>query len=992
MLRAAIVALLVLLCTSPARADDETAARNAIDALFAGTIGDPAADVTAFRNAMQRFECVESAETRVIATTTAGDTTTVDLVVSASDFPSRWRVTLHRGRVVRIDSAERDLATAMAFADPPMQDQLLHDCGELVSPELVHQLVDLGVAVGSKGRFADEERLARTALSLADELRDPRSHARALWLLGRARDTLFDYDEALVLYEQSRALAEANGDRDTTARALIGLGFTYVNRYEFDKAHEPLNRGLDIALSVGDYFIADNACLAMAITHYYSGEYVAALRDYDRTLDYAQRAGDRVVVAAATANSALVFEEMNNYEVAVERLREAIAVYHSIGHKRGEMRNLRNLADAEAAASHLSAATHHLDQIEAYLAKEPNNRLAAFVAATRVTIANLRHDVSAADRAAKRALELAKNTDDHHLVTSLTDSLSGIRFRQKRYREAAEFAEQAIELSEKDPLFYPSAKINAARAYEKLGRHDEEARALHAAIDAIESQLANVPGTEDEQQTFYRDKSGPYYQMFRLLVSQRRPEEAIAWVERSRTRSLIEYLGRNRVSADRGMLSAEERKEEATRQQEIVALNRNLRELYGQAKPDAAAIAHVDEEAQRKRFALQDYEARLYSRHPSLALARGAIPRPSLAEVQKLIPPDGAILQYIADADETWLVVIRRHGAPYITKIVIDEAKLERRVTSFVQRIAQRDLGSRGRARTMYDLLLKPVEPVLRTTKSLCIIPDGSLWHVPFQALIDQKGQYLAEQKTIFYTPSLSLLAWYARNPPAPSSSKAGVLVLANPQLTEGTVKMARAVQRGENLGPLPDAEAEARHIKALYGRNATVLVGGEATESFVKRNAGRYRMIHLATHAVFDDTSPLHSYLVLAAGKSAAEDGLLEAREIMNLDLATDLVVLSSCETGRGQVRGGDGLVGMSWALLVAGCPTAVVSQWKVGSAATEKLMTEFHRHLSRVPPNARRAAAAHALRDAERTLLRLPEFRYPYDWSAFVVIGNGW
>jgi CHAT domain-containing protein len=440
------------------------------------------------------------------------------------------------------------------------------------------------------------------------------------------------------------------------------------------------------------------------------------------------------------------------------------------------------------------------------------------------------------------------------------------------------------------------------------------------------------------------------------------------------------------------MLSAEEHKEEATRQQELVALNRNLRELYGQTKPDAAAIARIDEEAQRKRFALQDYEARLFSRHPSLALARGAIPRPSLAEIQKLIPPDGAILQYVADTEETWLVVIRRKGAPYITKIVINDSKLERRVTSFVDRIAHRDLGSRARSRTMYELLLKPVESVLRTTKSLCIIPDGSLWHVPFQALIDHKGQYLAEQKTIFYTPSLSLLAWYARNPPVPSPSKAGILVLANPQLTDRTVKIARAVQRGENLGPLPDAEEEARHIKALYGRDATVLVGGEATESFVKRNAGRYRIIHLATHAVFDDTSPLHSHLVLAAGKSAAEDGLLEAREIMNLDLATDLVVLSSCETGRGQVRGGDGLVGMSWALLVAGCPTAVVSQWKVGSAATEKLMTEFHRHLSRVPPNARRAAAARALRDADRTLMRLPEFRYPYDWSAFVVIGNGW
>jgi len=118
----------------------------------------------------------------------------------------------------------------------------------------------------------------------------------------------------------------------------------------------------------------------------------------------------------------------------------------------------------------------------------------------------------------------------------------------------------------------------------------------------------------------------------------------------------------------------------------------------------------------------------------------------------------------------------------------------------------------------------------------------------------------------------------------------------------------------------------------------------------------------------------------------------LLEAREIMNLDLTSDLVILSSCETGRGEVRAGEGLIGMSWALLMAGCPTAVVSQWKVGSASTATLMTELHRRLSRVAPANRRRIAASALRAACLAVMRIPQYRNPYDWSAFVVVGNGW
>jgi CHAT domain-containing protein len=203
---------------------------------------------------------------------------------------------------------------------------------------------------------------------------------------------------------------------------------------------------------------------------------------------------------------------------------------------------------------------------------------------------------------------------------------------------------------------------------------------------------------------------------------------------------------------------------------------------------------------------------------------------------------------------------------------------------------------------------------------------------------------------------------------------------------------MAHAIQRDENLAPLPEAEEEARQIEAMYGGDARVVTGTEATEEFLKHNAARYRIIHLATHATFNDTSTLHSHLVLGAGRDSTEDGLLEAHEIMNLDFAPDLVILSSCETGRGEFRGGDGLVGMSWALLVAGCPTAVVSQWKVGSASTAKLMTEFHRRLSRVPWNDRRRAAARALREAHLAVMHMPQYRYPYDWSAFIVVGNGW
>src|SRR4029453_8043808 len=99
-------------------------------------------------------------------------------------------------------------------------------------------------------------------------------------------------------------------------------------------------------------------------------------------------------------------------------------------------------------------------------------------------------------------------------------------------------------------------------------------------------------------------------------------------------------------------------------------------------------------------------------------------------------------------------------------------------------------------------------------------------------------------------------------------------------------------------------------------------------------------------THGILNNSAPLYSNLVLTRG-AAREDGLLEAWELMQLELKADLAVLSACETARGRYGAGEGMIGLTWALFVAGVPSTVVSQWKVEAASTRDLMLNFHRQL---------------------------------------------
>jgi CHAT domain-containing protein len=136
-----------------------------------------------------------------------------------------------------------------------------------------------------------------------------------------------------------------------------------------------------------------------------------------------------------------------------------------------------------------------------------------------------------------------------------------------------------------------------------------------------------------------------------------------------------------------------------------------------------------------------------------------------------------------------------------------------------------------------------------------------------------------------------------------------------------------------------------------------------------------------------------LFSYLQLAKDSSGAEDGMLEAREILDLNLKADLAVLSACETGRGEFVSGEGVLGMSWAVLTAGTPTVVVSQWKVDSASTSQLMVAFHRTIA--PAAARPgpiAGKAEALRKAQMELIRIPKYQHPFYWAGFEMLGDGY
>lgn len=872
----------------------------------------------------------------------------------------------------------------------------------LVTPALNAVLIPLAATFEYAGQYEQAARLMLISRQIAVLLQDKKTELFALRGLGQLYYMQDEFPRALESLDEGLRLAESLGDRSEVA--VLFNSRSAVNRAlgNHDQSLTDSEQALKLAVEAGDKAEAMRTQTEAGETYYLLGNYLLALNNLQASRKYYEEKNDKRRLQAVLNAIGNVYGSQGDYTQAAELYQASLKLEDEV--RAGVGVTFNNIGVLQYLQGNYASAAEAF-QKSLSQAEEAKDRQAVALSLNNLGITHLarRDPVKALDYS-RRSLAIAERIGDKERVSEALNNIARALQESGSNRQALEAAGRAVAVAKqtKIPERVWEAYTTVGKVSASLKRYEPARQALEKAIEAVEGAREQVAGGERARQLYLEGKIAPYNAMTELLIGENKLVEALGYAERTKARVLLDVLQNDRTRVTKSMTG---RELELERSLESEVRKLNSLSLHEEAKPqpNPRTVADLGTRLRQARLDYESFQTELYAKHPELKTWRGRFSHMTLEQAAALIPdPAYAILEYVVTDKKVYLFVLtKRLGGEgdkldlRVYPLNITAKALAEKVRDFRTRVAERRIDYGDAGNTLYDLLIQPAVGQLAGKATLCIIPDGVLWELPFQALQDDT-RFLIEEKAVFYTPSLGVLREMKGHQRAEKqgegASAPNLLAFANPSLGDAAAQRAALNQRGKKLTPLPEAESEARQLAGLYGtRQSTVYVGGDAREERAKSEAGNFRVLHFATHGFLDDANPMYSYLVLAQGAGGQEDGILEAREIIEMDLRADLTVLSACDTALGRFGAGEGVIGLTWALFVAGSPTTLASQWAVESAGTSRLMVEFHHNwLEANRESASVPAMAAALRKAELALLSDQKFRHPYYWAGFALIGD--
>lgn len=756
------------------------------------------------------------------------------------------------------------------------------------------------------------------------------------------------------------------------------------------------------------------ALLSSGLIYEQLGEIQNALDVYTQSLEIWQDIGNRQYEGSSVNNLGIIYNDLGEYDKAISNYNQAIKIQTAIGNRPSIGIYLNNLAYAYMRLENYTEADNYFRQSLVIKKDDETNRGQRSVAVTLNNIGtnlSLKGDYQNGINYLQQSLDLRRKIEDKWGIANSLLNLGKVQSENSQSTESRKNIEEAnirsIELG--DRRMEAESFYLLAISEKGLGNLDKAISNVGKGLEIVEVIRGELIGSEVRYAYFSTVQN--YYELYiDLLISnfektkdKTHIAKALEISERSRSRSLIELLRQANVNFKQGIDS--ELLEKFQTSQSLLNDKYNARQRLLSETPTAEQVAKINDEIKVLTVQTESLRLELRKNNPKFAdLTEGKTV--SAIEINNLLDEKTVLLEYKLGEKRSFLWLVTNNSIEVF--VLPSRRQIENKVNVFYNLIvADKPNELSLVAKTSNDLsniLFGQIKSKI-AEKRLAIVAEGTLQYLPFSALKspNSDGKNLVEDNEIVILPSASVLDQIRKNSAETKQFNKTIAIFADPVFDEKDARIKRT-----NLPPDKQNQPLVRNLKfkqklprLIASRQEALNISNFANKDKINlrtdfdaniqnvsdKNLADFRILHFATHGFLDTAKPAESGLIFSIFDESGreQNGFLNLDSIYNLNISSELVVLSACQTALGKDIRGEGLIGLSRGFLYAGSKRIVASLWKVDDSATAEFMKLFYRnHLEK------NMSAAAALRQAKLEMMKIPRYKSPFFRSAFTLLGD--
>ncbi len=845
-------------------------------------------------------------------------------------------------------------------------------------------------------RLKDKNNTSNLAISL---------NIISLYNTGKLQRQANSLQLSLASYEQAVSLSRQINNPSFLCKCMRQMSLVYWDLKLYQKYYGLCIEALEIAKSANNG--RELSYLLNNIGNYFwkVDNYSKALKYYEESLPLALSSNNMTLYSYCLNNIGVVYIDIGNFDKALDYCLRALNNDKSAGDKGAIVIDLINIGVIYRRRALVSYSKDEFNNAIRYLldclllAEQIGDKSNSLIALNNLgTIYSDLNDFVLARSYFNKALYYADMLGDKENRSMVINNLGIIELNMGNFMASTEYFQKAIDIAQQvgTGQVLWEAYFELGNSYAKQKRHIEAFNAYKASIAIIENIRSGIVSEEYKASFMGSDKRlDAYYNVINLLLlmngtekNQGLDREAFNYVERAKARAFLDTLELSEIdfkdSADFRLINQE-------------------KALLGEVSKAYTKLLNTglsDEERDSFEKKIKFYEEEL---EKLKQVIREANPTYANLRYPKIITYD-SVQREITKSDTTIIVFALGKDTSVafaITKGRLTSyplpprAEIQRRVSEYRKLISDSNSIDFRPGYELFRVLLKP--GLNSHTKKLVIIPDDILHLLPFEALITEpsSNHWVIENYALSYAPSLSSLKYLMDRRSIGRKHKKDLLAFGDPYYGPFEETPANPLagtahdffpSSSAHVNRLIYSGPEVKNLVSLFGKSRIdVYLRQAATEEALKiAPLIDYRIIHFASHAFIDDKKPARSAILLSLDQDPIEDGLLQTREIFNLKIAADLVVLSACQTGLGQFIRGEGIEGLNRAFFYAGASSVLISLWSVNDQATSRLMQYFYSHIKDAD------TASQSLRLAKLEMIRSKTASHPFYWAGFIITGD--